>query len=168
MDTRPNWKYLVKESALILGLSYALWLGGTYNGLVFRSFRSVSLVGLVVVGALWLIPGRRSGHPAAASLRLPLLALLLAFGLAAALSSDPRRSLISLWMVGLAVWVFWLVSDLLAAGWPAELWVKSLLVAGSVVVVMGVVVIGRWYLSWVAIGGWSEPIPPVIGPVSPS
>jgi putative inorganic carbon (HCO3(-)) transporter len=159
---RSNWQYLAQEATLILGLSYALWIGGTFSGLIFYRFRLVSLIGLAAVGAVWLLWRWRSGMAGREPLRFPLLALLLAYGLAAAASSDPRRSLIALWQIGLAIWVFWLVSDLLAAGWPTELWVKSLLATGAVVIAVGVLTIGRWYDRWLAIGGFTQPIPPVI------
>jgi hypothetical protein len=159
---RPNWKYLAQEAALILGLSYALWLGGTFNGLIFFTFRRVSVIALVVMGVIWLFWRWRSRAAGRERLRFALLALLLAYGLATAGSSDPRRSMMVLWQIGLAVWLFWLVCDLLAAGWPAELWAKALLVSGAAVILPAVMTIGRWYGDWLAIGGLAEPIPPVI------
>ena len=162
MNNRTDWKYLLREAVLILGLSYALWLGGTLKGFVYESFRQLSLIGLGVAGSAWLIWRWRSGGDRRERLRLALLAFLLALGVATAASADPRRSMIALWQAGLAVWLFWLVCDLLAAGWPAELWVKSLLVAGTIPVGLGVLVIARWYSRWLEIGGLANPVPPVI------
>jgi tetratricopeptide (TPR) repeat protein/O-antigen ligase len=157
-----GWKYLAKEATLILGLSYALWLGGTFNGLIFFTFRRFSLIGMLIVGIVWLASRRRSAWPNTERLSIPLLVMLLAFGLATITSSDPRRSLIILWQIGMALWLFWLTGELLTAGWPAELMVKSVLVTGTVVIVMGAIVIINWYLGWWEIGGASQPIPPVI------
>jgi putative inorganic carbon (HCO3(-)) transporter len=160
-DGRPNWRYLAQETALILGLSYVLWLGGTYHGLIFLVFRRISFIVLLAAGALWLVwRWRCRGGPS--PLRAPLLASLLAYCVAAAGSSDPRRSLIIVWQIGLAIWVFWLTFDLLRAGWPAELWVKGLLAAGSVVIAHGCLSIVRWYGDWLEIGGLTQLVPPII------
>lgn len=83
-SNRLNWQYLTQEATLILGLSYALWVGGTFSGLIFYRFRLVSLIGLAAVGTAWLLWRWRSGAVGQEPLRLPLLALLLAYGLAMA------------------------------------------------------------------------------------
>jgi tetratricopeptide (TPR) repeat protein/O-antigen ligase len=160
-EGRLNWRYLAHETALILGLSYVLWLGGTYHGLIFLVFRRISFVVLMSAGALWLIwRWRCRGGPS--PLRASLLVLLLVYCAAATGSSDPRRSLIIVWQIGLAIWIFWLTVDLLRAGWPAELWVKGLLAAGSVVLAHGCVSIVRWYGDWLEIGGLTQLVPPII------
>jgi tetratricopeptide (TPR) repeat protein/O-antigen ligase len=57
------------------------------------------------------------------------------------------------------VLVFYLFVDLLRHGWPAELFVKALLVISVVVLGFGFRELALWYGQWHAIWGWTRPLP---------
>ncbi len=70
--------------------------------------------------------------------------------------------LTGLWLLGLAVWVFLLVREMVAMGWTVGLWTKSLLALGTVVIALALSIIIRWYLGWLTIAGIDNLVPPVI------
>lgn len=156
-----RWRYLAQEAALILTLGYLLLLGGTFNGLVLYSLNLTTAVVAGVIGSAWLIYHVWRRRPLASTpLDAPLLAFLAAHTIAAVFSTDPGRSLGYVGLMALYVLVYWLVADLLRAGWPAELFVKSLLIVSLFALFFGVWELERWVTDWLAIGGLVHPIPP--------
>jgi tetratricopeptide (TPR) repeat protein/O-antigen ligase len=154
--------YLVREAVLILVVSYLLFFGGTLNGLAAPQtvWATVGLVGGVsLVWLGWCVWRRRRVETP--PLWAPILALVLAYVLTGFASMDPRRSLNAIWVLVLEVWVFLLVYDMVKRGWPAELFVKVLLILGVVVVAFVFWQLLDWERQWLAIGGWSSPFPPV-------
>ena len=161
-DTQPlNWRYLAQEAALILLLGYLLLLGGTFNGLVLYSLNLTTAIVVGAVGIIWLgyHVWRRQPLPRT-PLAAPLLVFLAAYAVAALFSTDLGRSAGYVGLLVLYVLAYFLVADLLRAGWPAELFVKSLLVVSLIVLVFGVWELERWLADWLAIGGLAHPIPP--------
>ncbi len=157
----PTTLYLVQEAALILVFSYFILAGGTINGLLRFRLRFVSHLLLLTVFALWLGYRLRRGQRLAQSpLDLPLVVFLSAQLLTTVLSTDPRRSLGYLGLMVIYALSFYLLSDLLVNGWPAELLVKCLLIVGAVVIGFGLADIAGWYASWWTLGGAAHPLPP--------
>ena len=156
-----RWRYLAQEAALILTLGYLLLLGGTFNGLVLYSLNLTTAVVAGVIGSAWLIYHVWRRRPLARTpLDAPLLAYLAASMIAAVFSTDPGRSLGYVGLMALYVLVYWLAADLLRAGWPAELFVKSTLIVSLFVLFFGAWELERWVADWLAIGGLAHPIPP--------
>lgn len=161
-SSRPHAHYLVREALLILVASYLLFFGGTLNGLVAPQMVWATLGLVVGVSLVWLIGcAFRWRWVETPPLWMPILALVLAYVLTASTSIDPRRSLNALWVLVLEVWVFLLVYDLVKHGWPAELFVKVVLILGAVVVVFFFWQLLDWERRWLAIAGWGAPFPPV-------
>lgn len=168
MKPTPAWRYLIQEAVLILLLGYTLLIGATPNGLAMYEVIRLSLILLGGVGALWLGWRFRRREPFWPSpLQGPLLGLLVAYGVTALTSIDPRRSLNGLWLMGLYVLTFALISDLLAHDWPAELFVKSLLTVGGILIAWGILQLVLWERRWLEISGGTPIVPPVILRLNP-
>ena len=156
LNTAP-WVYLAQEAVLFLALSYVLLLGGTFNGLVLYRLNVTTTVVLAAAGALYLAwhwLGRRP-FPGTV-LDRPLLALLAAYALSTVFSADPRRSVGALLLLALYVLLYYLVVDLLRAGWPAALFIKVLVLVSGFIVSAGLWELLRWYGGWLAIAGPGE------------
>src|SRR5690606_16286306 len=97
-------------------LIWALTIGGTFNGLVEPRFRLLSLAGLALLLAAWLLARWRGGwrwHRTPLDAAVVLWAL--AFGLSLLTNLDAwRRIAIGLWYMGLYAGVWFLLLDLLA------------------------------------------------------
>ncbi len=156
-----RWRYLAQESVLILVLGYLLLLGGTFNGLVLYSLNLTTAVVVGVIGLVWLGYHfwRRQPLPRT-PLAAPLLVFLASYTAAAFFSTDPGRSAGYVGLLALYVLAYFLVADLLRAGWPAELFVKSLIVVSLFVLFFGAWELERWLADWLAISGLAHLIPP--------
>jgi len=158
---RPTTLYLLQEAALILLFSYFILAGGTINGLLRFRLRVISHLLLLAVLALWLGYRLRRGQRLTPSpLGLPVVLFLSAQLVTTALSTDPRRSLGYLGLMIIYALSFYLLSDLLVSGWSAELWVKCLLIVGTIVIGFGLAEVIGWYVSWWSLGGTAHPLPP--------
>ena len=144
-----------------LVISYLILLGGTFNGLILYELNTFSLALIALVGAAWFVwrmhARREFLHTA---LDLPIAALLFAYLAATIFSVDPRRSLITLFQMLLAALVFYLVVDLLRAGWPAELFIKVLILTSGFILFFGVRELVLWYQGWAAISHFETLLPP--------
>jgi tetratricopeptide (TPR) repeat protein/O-antigen ligase len=157
----PTTLYLLQEAALILLFSYFILAGGTINGLLRFRLRLMSHLLLFTVFALWLgYRHRRRQRLTQSALDLPIVIFLLAQLGTAILSTDPRRSLGYLGLMGIYALSFYLLSDLLVKGWPAELLVKCLLIIGAIVIGFGLADMAGWYVGWWTLGGAARPLPP--------
>jgi len=153
--------YLLREAVLILLLSYFILAGGTINGLLRFRLRLISHLLLLIVFVLWLgYRLRRRQRLTRSALDWPIVIFLLAQLGTAILSTDPRRSLDYLGLMGIYAFSFYLLSDLLVNGWPAELLVKCFLIVGAIVIGFGLADILGWYASWWVLGGTAHPLPP--------
>jgi tetratricopeptide (TPR) repeat protein len=160
LNRANSLRYLVQETVLILLLGYALLLGGTYNGLVLADLRLITTVLMALVGGVWLAVRLAQRWPFPRTpLDAPLAGFLAVHVITALLSSDPRRSAIYVWLLGVYVLLFYLFVDLLRHGWPAELFVKVLLIVSVIVVGFGLRELAMWYGAWHDIWGWARPLP---------
>ncbi len=160
-STRKSRSYLLQEAALFLLLSYIFLIGGTFNGLVLYDINFINVFFVTALGSIWIV-WRVIGKRSAPATRLdwPIVAFFGAYALSTAFSTDPRRSLMALVQLGCYILVFYLVVDLLRAGWETELFVKTLLLVSGFIIFFGLWEFVRWYAEWFSVGGWSELIPP--------
>ena len=153
--------YLLQEATLILLFSYFILAGGTINGLLRFRLRVTSHLLLFIIFALWLgYRFRRQQRLTRSPLDLPIILFLSTQLVTTILSTDPRRSLSYLGLMAIYTLSFYLLSDLLVNGWPAELLVKCLLITGAIVIGFGLADIVGWYASWWVLGGTAHPLPP--------
>jgi putative inorganic carbon (HCO3(-)) transporter len=153
--------YLTKETGLILFLSYFALIGGGYVGSIVFESRLVTHLLAALVVLVWL--GRRvlaNDDLPRTSLDLPITAFVAALVLATALSPIPRLSAEGLSWVLSYVLLFYLVIDLLRRGWPADLFLKSLLAVGGVACLLALFEAAQWYLGWLAVAGLTDLVPP--------
>jgi putative inorganic carbon (HCO3(-)) transporter len=161
MRSSATLSYLAKETGLILLLSYLILIGGGYVGLVSFESRLTTHLLLALIVAAWLLKKvlANEGFPRT-SLDLPIMAFVAALVLATVLSDMPRLSLEGLsWVLCYTV-LFYIVIDLLRNGWPAELFLKSLLVVGGIACLLALFEALEWYLGWLAVAGLANPVPP--------
>jgi len=128
---------LAREGAITVVFTYLLLVGGTLNGLALFEVITVSLVFLAVIGLSWLGEAWRQGR----QLQLPRAAraygiFLVAYGVSAAFSLDPRRSASALALTTLYALAWALVADLIAEGWPADMFVRVVMILGTILVGM--------------------------------
>jgi len=146
-----RWRYLVQEATLFLVLSELLLFGSSHNGLVqpwalavtSGIFGSISLM-LLIFG--WKMPRLPVDFPA-----LTFLGIILLSSLA---SIDPRRSLTETWLLGIMVFLFLAVIRLVQLGWPAELFIKVILIIGTIFMGLAWVEVFGWYQTWFNTNGW--------------
>jgi len=146
---QSNWAYLAQEAFLLLMFAYVFLLGGGFSALVdfkLQAF-STALAIIVLGGWLFLRIFGKQGLPASA-IDWALVLFLLSQVIATAFSEDPRRSLdhLALWLA--YVFGFYFVLDLLGRGWRQNLFVKSILIMGAVVLVFAAVDLRQLYLEW--------------------
>lgn len=144
-----DWVYLAREGFLLLACAYVIILGGGFSGLVdFRLQAFSTFLAILVLGA-WLIIRllAKSRLPASGVDRAILLFLLSQF-VAVVLSEDPRRSLphAVVWLA--YVFVFCFVVDLLRRDWPQELFFKSMMIVGAIILVFAVIDLALIYNRW--------------------
>ena len=145
-----SWQYLVQEAALIVVFCFILLF--TQNSLVGSSILAVTAGLLTVLAAAYLFIGRRLPS----ELNLPVLGFLLALLLTSFTSIDPRRSFAETWLIALPFFLMFVVSALVRKGWPAELFIKTLLIAGGIVIGFSLLDALQWYLHWLQVspGQW--------------
>lgn len=132
----------IARAVLVVIFSYALALGGTFNGLIEPQFRMISLVFFALFVSVWLGVHWRRGwiwH------RTPLDWVFILWGLAFALSilangETWRRSVMALWFMGAYVGVWYALYDIVAnRGIKRETFVDGVLFSGLIVLIFGYV-----------------------------
>ncbi len=146
---QTDWKYLGREALLIVLLGYLVVAGGTLSGMIAYPLRLINavLAGLLFGGwLLWKLLRREK--LLVTGLERAWLFFLGSQLLATVFSDDPRRSLpwLALWLS--YALLFYLMYELLRKGWPAELVEKTLLIAGAIVIGLGLYQVGTLYLDW--------------------
>jgi O-antigen ligase/Tfp pilus assembly protein PilF len=150
--TRASLIYLAREAALILLWAYVLLVGGSVNGLIAFPVQAAStvVITLCVGGWLaWSLWRRRS--PPRTGAEWAALIFVVVQALAVALSQDVRRSAPLLAQSVAYFAIFSCAFDLTRAGWPAELIEKTLLIAGAIVVGLGLFDVLRAWADWRAV-----------------
>jgi putative inorganic carbon (HCO3(-)) transporter len=140
---------LLQGSVLFLLFHYFFFYIGSFeylgNNVEFWLFPAV-LTGI----ALFLLV---SGLSAPTPLARPLIALVVAVVLGTVFSADPRRSLGTLYILGQAILLYTLVSELVARGWPAQLVLSAYLIAGALNIATQLVAPIQWYVQWLGASG---------------
>ena len=156
MPSRANLNYLFKEASLFLIFCFLLFFANTWRALADYNLIRTGVSAIAVASVAWLVLhiSRRSSRPA--PLAVPLTIFLAAYLLTALTSIDVRRSLDEAWVAAMYVFVFWLVAQLAALGWPRELFVKALLIAGALLAGLAWYIFLSWYLHWLSVapGVW--------------
>jgi len=140
-------------AASLLVVLYMLFVGGTFAAsLVYE----VKLLNALVGGALVLawIAARLIQRRALVltGIELPLVAFAASQWIAVAASVQPRLGLD--WAAGLLAWIifFWLVTDLLANGWPRAYWLNALVLVAVIIAANGLWLTAQWFAHWAALG----------------
>ncbi|MDX9864966.1 MAG: O-antigen ligase family protein [Anaerolineaceae bacterium] len=139
-----NRRYLLRESALILLLSYFYLLASTHNGLVNYTIFTVTVCVFLFFEVLWIVFGQK----VSIKKEIPILVFLVVLAVAAWFSIDPRRSWSEVWLLGAALFLFLLSSDLVSRGWGVDLWIKALLIVGGIVMLFTWREALVWYQQW--------------------
>ncbi|GAB4536592.1 MAG: hypothetical protein Kow0063_22290 [Anaerolineae bacterium] len=166
-----------RETLILLLLIYNTFIGGASYGLYLFYPRLVTQIlyfGLVV---WWLVNLARQRRPFPRSpLDLPLLLLGGIILATTIFSVEPRLSLEDIPLYFIYVMIYYIVVDHLQAGWPASSFLKGLVMTTSVVCIFAGLEYLAWYFGlpvfpafkqgWWSIGGWQDPIPPYLHPLS--
>ncbi len=148
----PFW-YLLAEAGLLLIFAYLLLLAGSSNGVINYDLTRFSLGLITVLAVAWSVGAGLQlwgGGALVLPLARPLALFLMVYLLTAFTSIDPRRSLGDFWlMLGYAC-AFMVTANLVAWGWPRELFVKTTLIVGGVLLGLGWYSVWTWYQAWLA------------------
>ena len=139
-----NWRYLLRESALILLLSYFFLLASTHNGLVNFNIFTITISIFLIFTVLWGFYGQK----VSIKKEIPILVFLLVLAVASWFSIDPRRSFTEVWLLGAALFLYLITSDLVSRGWGIDLWIKALLIVGGIVMIFTWREAIVWYQQW--------------------
>lgn len=161
-------KLTPKDFALLGLVSYFTFIGGTFYSQFNFFLRVANQIIVTLILGVWLFDRLRKGTGLP---RTPLdgaLALYLAANvLSAALGQSPRFSLEGLWFTLTHLLAFYVLVDLLRRGWAVRL-ARVFFMTSAVVCLVGLAEFLAWYFGaalfpgWWNIGGWQQPIPPII------
>ncbi len=152
-QAKTDWRYLGMEAGLILAVAYLLVFASPHNiGLIYPATVAVTAALLTALTLGWLVLGRRGPG----RLHFGVWVFLAALILAAAFSSDLRRSLPEVWLIGCALFWFLLAAELTSRGVPAELIHKAVLLVVGILSALALLEVARWYQGWLAVhpGDW--------------
>jgi tetratricopeptide (TPR) repeat protein len=150
--TKQARLYLLEEALLILAASFFLILDTANSDLTSFPVLLASAVLITLICAAWLIFGQKLNL----RMQLPLGLWLCYLPISLLTSTDPARSWSEMGMLLLAIFFYLLAADLAAWGWPGELVIKAVLIAGAIAVAFAWVGVLQWYLQWLqaAPGAW--------------
>jgi tetratricopeptide (TPR) repeat protein len=146
-------RQLLARAVVVLTLSYALPLGGTFNAILHPQFRQVTLALLTGGVLVWLalVWWRDSGFVTPLDPALALWALAYA---AASLNSDwTGRAAIGAWYAGLYGGVWVVLSDLRQRGLPGRWLTDAALIASVPLIVFALLQVLPWIPQWMAVDG---------------
>lgn len=161
-----------RDFALFGVIIYFTFIGGTYYSQLnffVRVFNQIVVSGLLGV---WLVTKLRCAEGLPRTwLDLGLALYLLVNVIAAVLGQSPRYSLETLWYSVVHLLAFYVLVDLMRRGWTSRL-VWAFYMASAVVCLVGLAEFMAWYTGtalfanfsqgWLDIGGWRQPLPPMI------
>ncbi len=151
IPTNLDFRYLVRESFLILTGSYLLFFASTHNGLVQPVTLMITAMLLTVSAIAWLCSRKWGPTP----LGIPLLVFFLVLSFTSFFSIDPRRSFAEVWLIGISIYLYAATGELVRRGWPRELIIKVLLVLGAIFMGLAWGEVIRWHMHWhAATGTW--------------
>jgi O-antigen ligase/Flp pilus assembly protein TadD len=144
--------YLLKEALLILAASFFLILDTANSDLTNFPVLLASVVLITLICAAWFIFGQKINR----SVQLPLGLWLCYLPISLLTSTDPARSWSEMGMLLLVIFFYMLAADLAAWGWPGELVIKAVLIAGAIAAAFAWIGVLQWYLQWLqaAPGVW--------------
>ena len=153
-NTKENSKadvrsYLLREALLLFLFTYVILIGGGFGATVdFRRQLFSATLGAIVLGSWLLVRLLRREHIHGSGIDVAILAFVGAQFVAVLFSEDIRRSLphAGLWLFYLLAFLFSL--DTLSRGWRSELFVKCLLISGTVLLVFSSTDLGRLLWEW--------------------
>lgn len=148
-----RWGYLARESLLILVGSYLFFFAGSHNGMVSTEMLAITAALFTFFWVALILSRPAPRNP----FNMPVITSVGALLVSVFFSMDPRRSLSEAWLLCISFLIFLIVTELVQRGWPAELFVKSLLVVGVVFMLLGWGEIVAWYLGWRNAGGHGLP-----------
>lgn len=156
MISRSSLYYLAQETALFLFFSLAFFFANTWRALADYDLIRFGVGAMAAASVVWLLVGLRRDGLKPAPLSVPLIIFLVVYLLAAIASIDPRRSLDEVCVAAMYVFGFVLTAQLAAHGWPRELFVKTLLLAGALTMGLAWFVFFNWYGAWLSVapGVW--------------
>lgn len=136
--------------ALLLGLvlfTYVLLMRGLWRG-VPSSVAYIQGVVVLAVCLWWARKVAKRQRLPQSPVAWPLAALVGSAALSTLLSVDPRLSFPGLLEALTPVLGFYVVCDLLLAGWPAATFVDALLILTSILLGQGLLATAQWYWAW--------------------
>lgn len=161
-----------KDFALLGIVLYFTFIGGTFYSQLNFFLRVVNQVIVTAILGIWLIRKLRQGTGLPRTyLDGAVVFYLAANFISAWLGQSPRFSLERLWLTLAHILAFYLLVDLARQGWTPKLaW--AFYMASAVVCLVGLIEFLAWYFGtplfptfaqgWFEIGGWGQPIPPII------
>jgi tetratricopeptide (TPR) repeat protein len=161
-----------RDFGLLGIIIYFTFIGGTFYSQLNFLLRVANQIIVTVILSLWLLAKlRRREGLSHTYLDLPLAVYLLVNLLSAGEGLSPRFSLETIWFSVVHILAFYLLVDLIRRGWAGKLtW--AFYMASAVVCLVGLAEFNGWYVGtslfsgfsqgWLEIGGWRQPIPPVV------
>ncbi len=147
---RPLLTYLLQEVFLFFLFVFIFLFANTWRALADYNLIRIGVVAIAVTTAIWLVLRCLHRWVAPTPLSKPLLLFILVYLIAGLASIQPRRSLDEVWVFAMYAFGFALTAQLVANGWPRELFVKTLLIAGGLLMGISVWVALSWYWGWLA------------------
>lgn len=159
--TKERARYLFQEACLFLALSYLVLLGGTFNGLVLYSLNVINLIFVSGLGFFWILIRtiRKSNFPCT-RLDIGIILFFSAAIVSTIYSVDPRRSLISLVILAVAILVYYLFVNLIRQGVSIQLINKVLFLVSAFILFFGVRELILLYSGWIRVSDHADLIPP--------
>lgn len=156
-----NLRFVFQQTGVFLLVCYFALVGGSFGGILLSTARLINLGLVLPLVILWMISwARRRGPFPRTRLDLAWLMFVLVQLLATVLGADPRRGATSLTLTILYVLVFYLVVDVLRHHNLGRLLSSTLVLLSVPLILVGLIQVIGWHLSWWEIGGWEHVLPP--------
>lgn len=140
--------YLPQEAFLFVVLVLIFLFANTWRALADYNLIRIGVTTLTIATLIWLVLRLTRRWTAPTPLSIPLLIFIIAYFIAALASIQPRRSFDEVWVFAMYAFSFALVAQLVANGWPREVFTKSILIAGGLLAGVSLWVASSWYRAW--------------------